>query len=187
MRWTAIWIGAALAVAAGGGAQAASRTFDLFNQICLQNAADPVAAEAKARALGFVDSGRPTSADPAKGVTSADLVMPVDGITLVMGIDDKPADMPGVREFECGVVMPRPNPEAAAAVRAWAALKPTTSPDGGEIWAWDGGAATWTPIDLNAPSLFEDAAAAGNLRIVTQSDSDKGTLILLISFRKPTP
>lgn len=44
MRWAAAWIGAALAVSAGGAAQAASRTFDLFNQICLQNAADPAAA-----------------------------------------------------------------------------------------------------------------------------------------------
>lgn len=113
--------------------------------------------------------------------------MPVDGVTLVMGIDDKPADVEGVRQFECGVVMPSPNPDAAAAVRAWAALKPVNGSEGSEIWAWDGGAATWIPIDLDAPNTFEDAAAAGKLRIVTRSDSDKGSLILLISFRKPAP
>lgn len=188
MRWMGWSTGVLLAFGLAGAAQAApSETFDLFNQVCLQNPSDPVAAEAKARALGFADSGRPTTADPAKGITSADLVKPVEGITLVMGIDDGPADAPGVRKYECGVVMPRPNADAAAAARDWAGFKPARLPGGGDAWAWDGGEAQWKRIDLTDSQAFDAAAAAGTLRIMTQADSDSGSVILLISFRKPAP
>jgi hypothetical protein len=162
-------------------AHAQSPLFDLFQKSCLEHSRSPVDAEAAARALGLTDTNRPSKADPAKSITSADLTTTIDDNPVVIAVYDEPfADTR--RRMHCGLYYIKPDEALLQDLRSWAGFAPAPGPDGDPIYLFGAGKKVWTPLAGGNAGL-KAAIDTGDLRAIEIRDEGCCLSIVLTSFR----